>query len=332
KLLKHQLFVAVMKKQTLRLLVVFINFSFIFAFIGCASRAFNISSDPTNAKVYYQTRKDKVFKGYTPITIEDDIENISPSTKVYIEKEGYATNVVNVGGFDGTEISLFISLLNDDSVTENRGDVLTNTEPQSIESPSIDGKPSDYKDDLEFPEDNPKQENSDLKLPAESLEENIFGDAKLTSPPVATPPLPSDEELLKELFSEREPAASTNSEFSDLMKKLEEMEKKLAELKEGGGSANFAGNANADALNHIFNAQRYVQMNKLNEALLETYKAISIDSKMAFAHALQGSIYFLKKDYVSALGSWKKSLEIDPSNMEVLTIYNKVKQRLGKSY
>ena len=93
-------------KKVLTLSVYFL----IFTVLGCATRSFNVNSDPTNAKVYYQTREDKVFKGFTPIKIADDPDNLSASSKVYIEKDGFETSVVNIGGFHGTQVSLFIKL------------------------------------------------------------------------------------------------------------------------------------------------------------------------------------------------------------------------------
>src|SRR3989338_1347503 len=80
------------------------------SFISCSVRTFHIASDPSNAKVYYQTRRDKVFKGYTPVSFDDQTKDISPASKVILEKDGYINQEVNIGGFTGTDVSLQVKL------------------------------------------------------------------------------------------------------------------------------------------------------------------------------------------------------------------------------
>jgi tetratricopeptide (TPR) repeat protein len=315
---------------------------------GCATRTFNVNSDPTNAKVYYQTRQDKVFKGYTPIKISDDPDNLSASSKVYIEKDGFDTSVVNIGGFQGTQVSLYIKLEKDNTPK----DYLVDASGETILTPTNQSKASDYKEDLNFPKDKEIEKKEPAATPAVDLNAEMAppipvpAAALLTAPPATTPPLPAptptlptelppstpaDEELMNDLLVDE--SDMQNKNFQKLMQKLEKMEQELSGLKNRTeDSEGTAVKMRNTALEHLFTAQRLVQANRLNEALVETYKAVAIDNKLAFAFAIQGSIYFLKRDYNSALDSWKRSLELDPSNMEVLTIYNRVKQRTGRTY
>ena len=83
------------------------------------------------------------------------------------------------------------------------------------------------------------------------------------------------------------------------------------------------------AMQHILRAQRLIQMDRLDEALVETFKALSISEKLASAYAMQGSIYYLKKDYPSCMAAWQQAFELDPSNLEVYDMLKFMKSKFG---
>jgi tetratricopeptide (TPR) repeat protein len=250
--------------------------------VACATRTFYINSDPSNARILYQTRNEKVLKGYTPIIFKDNPENITPATKIIFEKEGYEMKSVNVGGFEG-DVSIHVEL---EKKIEEKKEIPIEEKKEEIEK-----------------EETVKAEETKQEVPPKEI--------------------PSDDK-----------------EFVALQEKLKNMEKLLSEIKGipqtdqtspqvGGETVEQKAN---EALKRLFEAQKLVQANKLNDALAETFKAIAINDKFAYAYALQGSIYFLKKDYYQAVKAWEKSIELDPANTEVLNILNKARARLGERF
>ena len=283
-----------MKKAYIFTLLLFLN-------ISCASRTFYLNSDPSNAKVFYQSRNEKLHKGYTPLIFKDNPENISPATKIIFEKEGYKTKYVNVGGFEG-DVSLHVEL--DKEIKEENKEIATTEK---------DAKPK-----LETKE-----------------ETGVKQIDQIETAPIDTP-VPATEK-------------PEEKAFAALQEKLKNMEKTLSDLKgasESGkedqtlvnqegqiaSSSPSAENKVNSALKNLFEAQKLVQANKLNDALVSTYKALALNDKFSYAYALQGSIFFLKKDYYQAVRAWEKASELDPTNQEVNNILNKVKVRLGEKF
>lgn len=291
--------------------------------IGCAKRTFHINSDPTNAKLHYQTNRDKFFKGFTPISFTEKIHNLSPSSLVIVEKEGYKPRVVNIAGFPGTDVSLQLIL----EKKKKEDDI----KPISLPKPEfIEEKKEEKKE--EAPPLEPEKEPEIAKEETLTVDEGV-------------------QELIPEAPKKEEPATpkEDSEEFVALQNKLAEMENLLSKMKGQEEPKEklelkpseetsipteeqlIQSNLNK-SLAHLFRAQKFVADGRYNDALIETYKAIAINSKFAYAYALQGSIFFLKKDYYSAVKSWEKASELDPRNVEVVNILQSVKARLGKNF
>jgi len=300
---------------------------------GCALRTFTVTSDPTGAKVFYVNRADRDFRGYTPINVSDNAPNIGPDTKIILEKEGYKSKSVNVSGFPGDEVSLFVEL-------EKEG-----VDPDAAMAAEF--TPEEYTNDARFPKDQnalDAQADSKAKEPAVAPTPTPTKESDTIKIDTGSPTVPVEEDAsivgdavtkLAENPSHELSSlnAQTQTELTTLQKRLEEMELKLNEMKENKQTKDAKEKESAEieiknrAVSNLLTAQKYIQLKKYNEALLETFKSISFDPKFAHAYALQGSVYFLLKDYKSALSSWEKALELDPSNHEVLRVHDQVKNR-----
>lgn len=302
-----------MKKSAIYYVVLLLVLPLLFS---CSVRTFHINSDPGNAKVYYQTRRDKVFKGYTPISFDDKTNDISPASKVILEKDGYTSKEVNIGGFTGTDVSLQVKLdQSEDMITSKKEPTETQiVKPQEPQEKAI--QTLDQKIDSDS--------NKNVKSPETQLIAEEFEALRRRLEETET-----ELRALKEQQTPKSmPMESSNENTSA------GQDQALVPMPDDGTSnpAFDKDQLNMNrALQHIFKAQQLLGSGDkfLDEALVETFKAISINNKFAFAYAVQGTIYYKKNDYVSALDSWKKSIQEDPTNLDVVRAYNKLRATLG---
>ena len=278
---------------------------------SCSVRTFHIASDPSNTKVYYQTRRDKVFKGYTPVSFEDQTNNISPASKVILEKEGYTSTEVNVGGFTGTDVSLQVKLNREEDFTQaiKKDTPLQKEEPEDSSLQGFNQK-TEPKKDLTKIEHTPQPITEEYEALRRRLEETEAELRALKEQQVREPIVPE---------------APTGDEVDDSLVTGLESEPENKGFNQNQISMN-------KALQHVFKAQELLNSGdliSLDAALVETFKALNINTKFAFAYAVQGTIYYKKNDYVAALDSWEKSIREDPTNLDVVKAYNKLKATLG---
>ena len=309
--------------------------------ISCASRTFHINSEPITAKVYYQTFKTGKFKGYTPLSVKIPANDIGPSSKIVVETEGYKRKEVSVGGFEGTDVYLLIKLepeiasaVNSEISSEN---VKWNQKPvKESPPPKKDSQKTDQEAEIKpKKEDTPATDKAsedgnikseEIPIQTANVEENLpKGDEQEKTDPSKKP----------ETKQEKTSNNPESSKVEDLMNRIQNLESALEkktnskEQDQISAPALDINNINK-AMQHILKAQRLVNMNKLDEGLIETFKALAINEKLSSAYALQGSIYYLKKDYPSCMAAWQQAFNLDPTNIEVYEMLKFMRSKFGQ--
>lgn len=69
---------------------------------------------------------------------------------------------------------------------------------------------------------------------------------------------------------------------------------------------------------YLLNAQELLNAGDLSRADLEIERAIQLDPLNPWPFVMRGHILLIKKDYKNSLAAYEKSLELEPSNQEVL--------------
>ncbi len=303
--------------------------------LSCASRTFHIASEPITAKVYYQTFKTAKFKGYSPVSFSVEKDDIGPSSKIVVETDGYKRKEVNVGGFDGTDIYLMVKL---EAELDPRFapppaaglEGKLETSPITAQEPLLPPEPSPVVPPVAkvpAPErtSTPTSKPGTLEAPAPPAENKSGGDATSPVTAEAAPgPSPGVEVVADDPSGDAPPLQGLEAENERLRQELDQLKHETREEGEGVDIRSIN-----RAMQHILRAQRLIQMDRLDEALVETFKALSISEKLASAYAMQGSIYYLKKDYPSCMAAWQQAFELDPSNLEVYDMLKFMKSKFG---
>ncbi len=73
-------------------------------------------------------------------------------------------------------------------------------------------------------------------------------------------------------------------------------------------------------VNNMLNARKFIDNGQLGEALAAVENVITEDNEFAKAYALKGTIHYLKKELDLAKAAWRKTLELDPSDVEALNM------------
>lgn len=298
--------------------------------VGCASKSFHVNSEPITAKVYFQTFKAAKFKGYSPVSFTIDKDDIGPSSKIVVETDGFKRKEINVGGFDGTDIYLLVKLdpetapeysANGDDLSASPATAVPGTQKAKHSKDQGSGEASGKKRADSSSDENAPEPVEDVTSDDTSNDQSLQ-DAE-------------GDEIVKGMETLQRPDISgdQSGEVQQLKQELATLQGELKRLHNGEmlpmrGLDPLTQTLNR-AMSHVMRAQRFVQESKLDEALVETFKAIAINDKLAAAFALQGSIYYLKKDYPSCISAWQQAFNLDPSNTEVYDMLKYVRSKFG---
>ncbi|MBX2989214.1 MAG: tetratricopeptide repeat protein [Bdellovibrionaceae bacterium] len=84
-------------------------------------------------------------------------------------------------------------------------------------------------------------------------------------------------------------------------------------------------------LRHLFNARKFAESRQYDQAHAEIDRALQLDSTLAQAMVMKGSVYFLQGQTTEAEAWYKKALEKDPSQSEAVQMLEKIRNRKGNS-
>ncbi|MCB9072024.1 MAG: hypothetical protein H6623_00260 [Bdellovibrionaceae bacterium] len=73
-----------------------------------------------------------------------------------------------------------------------------------------------------------------------------------------------------------------------------------------------------DVINRLFKTQKLIYQKRYRAAVLEIDKLLEEKSWVTQAHIMKGTAFYLMNELPSAIVSWKKALELDPQNEELL--------------
>lgn len=82
-------------------------------------------------------------------------------------------------------------------------------------------------------------------------------------------------------------------------------------------------------LQHLFNARKFAETRQYDQAHGEVDKVLSLDSNLAPAMVMKGSVYFLQGQIADAETWYKKALDKDPGQSEAVQMLEKIRNKKG---
>lgn len=71
-------------------------------------------------------------------------------------------------------------------------------------------------------------------------------------------------------------------------------------------------------IQYLMNTQEFINNGELKRAEHEVNRALSVEEENPWAYIMRAYIHLLKKDYKDSLADYERSLELDPSNEEII--------------
>ena len=81
----------------------------------------------------------------------------------------------------------------------------------------------------------------------------------------------------------------------------------------------------------VLAAERFIIENQLEEAERVANEILEVNSNVASAHEIKGTVFFLQKNFSKSRMAWIRALELDPNNPEAESMLTKIEEIITKN-